>query len=112
MKFEEDWAEAIAIFLLAIGFITAVLLRSPYYSYLSVFFGGLISGRLYYIKRYTQPILPFILMIIGFLLGYIIGSFWVSRIWVIIFFAAGFYLSLYLHRKKILAIFKSELFLK
>ena len=112
MKLEEQWVEAFLILFLALGFVLSVLMKNPFYTYTSVFLGGFIGGRVYYIKRYKEPILPFILIIVGFLFGYLMGSLWVSRVVVLLFFALGFMLSYYLHLKKILVIFKSESFLK
>ena len=111
-KLEEQWAETFAVFFLALGFIVSVLIKSPYYSYLSVFLGGFISARLYYFKRFKEPILPFILIIVGFFFGYLAGSIWVSRLAVFVSYSIGFGVSYYLHKKKILVIFKSELFFK
>jgi hypothetical protein len=112
MKLEEEWVESFLIVFLALGFIISVLLKSPFYTYVSIFLSGFIGGRVYYIKRYKEPILPFILIIVGFLFGYLLGSLWVSRVVVVLFFALGFMLSYYLHLKKILVIFKSKSFLK
>ncbi len=109
---QEQWAETLTVFFLALGFVFAVLLRNDFLSYSSIFLSGSLAGRIYYIKRYKEPIFPFILIIIGFLLGYIIGSVWVSRVAVFLFFVLGFGLSYYLHLKKIFVIFKSENFLK
>jgi hypothetical protein len=112
MKVEEQWVETIAVLLLVSGFIISVLLKNPMVSYASVFLSGFIAGRIYYFKKQKEPIFPFILIISGFLVGYLIGNFWVSRTLTIIFFAIGFGLSYYLHVKKIFVIFKNENFVK
>ena len=112
IKWDEQWAEAFAITFIIIGFITSILIKSPTLSYISVFLAGLVAGRIYYLKHQTEPILPFILIIIGFLLGYIIGNIWTSRLWTLVFFALGFGISYYLHLKEIVGIFKSENFVK
>ena len=108
----EEWAETFALVFLFVGFIISVLLQSAVLSYLSVLLAGFMGGRIYYIKKLHEPILPFILIIIGFLLGYLLGNFWSSRLWTLIFFGLGFGISHYLHKKKILVIFKSENFVK
>ena len=116
MKWEylvkDEWPEAFAVFFAALGFIIAILLQSPYYSYLSILLAGFLSARLFYIKKPKEPILPFILIILGFLLGYLLGAIWVNRYVILISYALGFGISWYLHKKKILGIFKNELFLK
>ncbi len=111
-KIEEKWAEYLILLFLVLGFIVSVLLRDMFLSYISVFFAGGLFGRIYYIKRYKEPILPFILLILGFLTGYLIGSFWVNRFLVLIFFLTGLIVSYYLHMKNILVIFKSKHFVK
>ena len=108
----EEWAEAFTLFFLFIGFIISILLQSPVLSYLSVILAGGMAGRIYYVKHHHEPIGPFVLMILGFLVGYLVGNFWTSRIWTLIFFGAAFWTSYYLHKKKILVIFKSESFVK
>lgn len=108
----EEWVEVITLFFLSLGFIISVFLQSPGFTYLSVFLSGGLAGRMYYTKRLRQPILPFVLMIIGFLLGYLLGNFWTSRFWTLFFFMAGMLLSYELHLRKFLVIFKSERFFK
>jgi len=51
-------------------------------------------------------------MIVGFLVGYFLGTFWASRFWVLVFFLISFGVSYYLHLKEILVIFKKEDFIK
>jgi len=108
----EHWAEAFALFFLILGLLLAVGLRNPFFSYLTVLLSGALAGRIFYQKRCTEPILPFILVIIGFLVGYLLGSFWTSRILSLLLFAGGFILSYYLHKKEIFVIFKSRGFIK
>ncbi|MBI2669118.1 hypothetical protein HYX14_04720 [Candidatus Woesearchaeota archaeon] len=112
LKLHENWVESASLALLAIGFIFSVFMGNSILSFISVFLAGAVAARIYYIKRYKEPILPFILMIIGFLLGYWVGNFWASRLASLFFFAAGFGLSYYLHLKKYITIFKNQNFFK
>jgi 4-hydroxybenzoate polyprenyltransferase len=112
MKIEEDWVESLALLFVVIGFFISVVLRSSFLSYASVLLAGFVAGRIYYIKKKTEPIFPFILIILGFLLGYLMGGFWVNHFLLIISFALGFGISYYLHIKNILVTFKSEHFFK
>lgn len=112
INWTEQWAEVFTLFFLALGFIVSILLLSPALSYISIFLAGFLAGRIYYIKHNTEPIFPFILIIIGFLLGYLIGNFWASRFWTLVFFILGFAISYYLHMKKLIVIFKSKNFIK
>jgi len=108
----EQWAEVVALLFLVLGFFISALLHNPTFSYIIVFLCSFLAGRVFYMKRFSEPILPFVLIILGFLLGYLIGSFWVSRFWILVFFAIGFISSYYLHLKKILVIFKSKDWIK
>ncbi len=112
LKLVEQWPELTALFFLAVGFIIAVLLQSPKFSYVSIILCGFLAGRIYYLKRFKEPVFPFVLIIMGFLLGYLIGTFWVNRVLSLFLFLLSFFVSYYLHLKKILVIFKSERFLK
>lgn len=112
MKWQEQWVEAGWLLFLVIGFIVSVLLRSSSLSYLAIFLAGALAGRIYTIKRYKEPILPTVLIIVGFLGGYLIGSFWINRIFVVLLFALGFLVSRYIHMKEILTTFKSSGFIK
>lgn len=109
---EKDWAELFTLSLILLGFFLAILLHSPILSYLFIICAGFLAGRVYYIKRRKEPLLPFVLMILGFLAGYFLGSFWVSRTLIIIFFILSMYISYKLHVKKIITIFKSQNYIK
>ena len=109
---DEQWAEVLTILFLALGFVIAVLLQSALFTFLSVIVAGFLAGRIYFSRRFSEPIFPFVMIIVGFLVGYLLGSIWASRIWILIFFALSFGLSYYLHLKGIFAIFKSEGFVK
>ena len=111
-RFNETWAETSTVVLLLVGFLLSILLFSATLSYLTVILAGLLSGRIFYLKRFKEPIFPFILMILGFLFGYLLGGFWVSRWVVVIFFAIAFGVSHYLHTKKILVPFDGQGFIR
>jgi len=112
LSFHEDWAEILALAFLAVGFVFAILLTSPLFSYLTIFISGFLAARAFYSRRFREPILPFIIIIIGFLFGYLVGGFWISRFWAFVIFILSFSLSYYLHLKKFLVIFKSKKFIK
>jgi len=112
VEIEEQWAEVLSLVFLVLGFFVAIVMRNPWFGYASISLAGLLAGRIYYVKRLTEPILPFILIILGFLLGYVVGGFWLSRKLALLLFVGFFTLSYYLHLKEILVIFKSTKFLK
>ena len=65
-KLEEQWAEVLTILFLALGFVIAVLLQSALFTFLSVIIAGFLGARVYYMKRFSEPIFPFVLIIVGF----------------------------------------------
>ncbi|PIN73592.1 hypothetical protein COV20_05200 [Candidatus Woesearchaeota archaeon CG10_big_fil_rev_8_21_14_0_10_45_16] len=112
IKWEDQWPEVFTFFLLVLGFLISVFVRSAAFSYITIFFAGAVAARGFYMRRYKEPILPFILLIIGFLIGYLAGSIWANRFLALLLFLIGFGLSYYLHLKKIITIFKSKSFIK
>lgn len=112
IKIEEQWVETLTLLFLVLGFMIAVLLQNPSASYLLIFLAGALAGRVYYIKRFKEPILPTILIMLGFLFGYLAASIWASRVITLFFFVLGAGVSYYLHVKEILVIFKSKGFIK
>ena len=111
-KLQEIWAETLAIILLLIGFLIAILLVKSYLIYIVMILSGFLAGRIFFIKRFKEPIFPIILMVLGFVIGYVLGTFWASRFWAIAIFSVCFGVSYYLHLKKILKIFKGQHFVK
>lgn len=112
IKWNEQWAEAFAVFFLFLGLILAVLFRNSYFTYITILLSGFVAGRLYYLKKYKEPILPFVMIITGFLLGFMIAEFWLNRFLILIIFVLGLIGSYYLHLKQILVRFKSKEFIK
>lgn len=112
LNLQYQWPELLTLFFTLLGFFISVLISQPGLSYLFVFVSGLLAARLYYSQRYKQPILPSVLIILGFLVGYVAGSFWVSRFWTVVFFLGGFFLSYHIHVKGIIGSFKSKVFVK
>ncbi len=112
IQWHEEWVQVSATFFLVIGFIIAILSHYALFSYLAIIISGFIAGRLYYLQRFRNPILPSILIITGFVLGYLLGTIWASRVWTLIAFFLAFGISYQLHLKKIITIFKSEHYIK
>jgi len=112
IEWKEQWVEVSSLFFLACGMVISVALQSPALTYVTLLLTGGLAGRTYYFKKLSQPILPFVLMILGFLLGYTLGNLWTNKLWGIVVFVFGFWLSLWLHRKEIIGTFKSTLFIK
>ena len=111
-NFDKLWVEYVSLLLLLLGLFLGLALRTPAYSYISIILLGFLFGRFYYSRRFKEPILPFILMMVAFALGYVIANYGMQRIVLLFLFGVSFILSYYLHFYKIFTIFKSKDFLK
>ncbi|MCH8067262.1 MAG: hypothetical protein IIC69_01645 [Nanoarchaeota archaeon] len=98
--FFKSWAEFFFFVLMIIGFIVALWATSfsAVISYIVVFLSGMIGGRLLY-DRKKKLTFPYYVIIIGFIIGYVIGTYYGSRNIVIILFVLGILLSYHLHNK-------------
>jgi len=96
--FRGEWAELFFFILIIIGFLFAVLTKNPVLSYALIFVAGMFGGRLLF-QRKNKLQLPYYLMIIGFLIGYILGAYYGNRNVMIILFILGSLISYYLHDK-------------
>jgi hypothetical protein len=85
------------IILLVLGFVLSVLITSVYLSYGLAFLAGLCSGKVIYHKK-KDNLVPHILLITGFILGYIIGHKAGSTALIIGLFVAGNFASYYAHK--------------
>lgn len=106
------WPEIIAAILLLLGFLTALIIQSPLLNYLTIFCAGILAGRMVYQKHRTQPIFPFILIAIGFLLGFMLGAISANKIIIFILFIGGAYLSHWAHKQGYVEFFKSQGFVR
>lgn len=98
-KFYENWAELFFVVCLVIGFIIAVITTSAVVTYTIAFLLGLGLGRYIEIRKYR---LGYYLIVLGFLVGYVIGSRYGSLKVVILLFVLGTVISYYAHERKVL----------
>lgn len=98
--FFKSWAELFFFAVMIMGFIVSLWATSfsAVISYIVVFFSGMIGGKLLYERR-KKLTFPYYIIIIGFLIGYVIGTYYGSRKIVIILFVLGLLLSYHLHKK-------------
>ena len=101
VAFWTSWAEIFFLFLIVIGFLISITIRNALLSYVVIFCVGLMGGRLVAKKIKKQPVFPYFLIILGFLVGFLIGTFTikVSRILLILLFVIGGITSYIIHRK-------------
>jgi len=96
--FFRNWAEFFFFVLMIVGFIIALFAPSAVISYIIIFLSGMIGGRLLY-DRKQKLTFPYYIILIGFIIGYVIGTYYGSRKVVIILFILGILLSYHLHNK-------------
>ncbi len=96
--FFKNWAEIIAFILLIIGFLLSLAAPSAVLSYLIIFLGGMMAGRFVYYKK-RRMVFPYVLITIGFFIGYLIGSRYGNWLVITILFVLGSILSYYLHEQ-------------
>ncbi|MFH0868557.1 MAG: hypothetical protein V1831_04560 [Candidatus Woesearchaeota archaeon] len=98
--FFKNWAEFFFFVVMVIGLIFGFWATSfsAVISYIVVFLSGMIGGRLIY-DRKGKITFPYYIIIIGFLIGYVIGTFYGSRKVVIVLFILGVLLSYHLCNK-------------
>ena len=98
MNLADTWLEYAFLALLIIGFILAASSGSAVISYVIIgFVGFLSSSSLYHRKKGFK--FPTIVILLGFLIGYILGSFYGNRKIIIVLFALGYLLGYYCHHR-------------
>ncbi|MEK6946868.1 MAG: hypothetical protein AABX32_04640 [Nanoarchaeota archaeon] len=98
---EKSWMEFFFLLIAAIGLVLALLVPSATIGYALVFVSGYFAGRVLYQRR-TNISFPFYIITAGFLIGYLIGIQYGSRIIAAVLYIAGAVLSYQLHSKGIL----------
>ena len=99
--FFKNWAEVFFFILMVIGIILALSAPSAVVSYIVIFVSGLFAGRIIYLRHHNLKAAYYI-VIFGFLIGYLLGSYYGSKKLIIVLFVIGAVLSYYLYDKKIL----------
>lgn len=97
----KNWAEWWFFVLLIIGFIIALFAPSAVVSYMVIFVCGLIAGRMVY-ERKNKGIFPYLMIIVGFLIGYLLGAFRGEREIMSVLFVLGALISYYIYDKGLL----------
>jgi len=95
----KSWPETIGIFLLVIGVIVALSIQSAWINYVVICLGGLIFGRVIFTKKGKQPLFPFFLIVIAFLIGYLIGSIMFNKVYITALFIITTIISYQFHKK-------------
>jgi len=96
-----SWSQFLFFVLMVIGIIIALAAPSAVISYIIIFISGMMAGRVLY-WRQKKFLAAYNIVIIGFLIGYLIGTYYGNRKIIVILFALGAFLSYYLYDKKVL----------
>jgi hypothetical protein len=94
------WPEWTSLVLLILGFVIALSIPSFWINTTMIFLAGLFVGRVVYKKKGNVPLFPFMLIVIIFMAGYLLGSYAYNRFWILIIFIIGTILSYRLHKNK------------
>ena len=96
-----SWSQFLFFVLMIVGIIIAFAAPSAVISYIMIFISGMMAGRVMY-WRQKRFHFAYYIVIVGFLMGYIIGTYYGSRKVIVILFVLGAFLSYYLYDKKVL----------
>ena len=98
--FFKSWVEFFFFVLMVFGFVIALWATSfsAVISYVVVFLSGMIGGRLLY-DRKRKLTIPYYIILAGFLIGYLIGTYYGSRKIIIVLFVLGVLFSYHLYNK-------------
>ena len=96
--FNSDWAEIIALVLLFVGIIIGILSPSVWVTYTIAAITGLMSGR-WWVRGKVRGPGAYGLIMAGFIIGYVIGTFRGSRLLTFVIFMASFLIMLKITRK-------------
>jgi len=101
LEFDKNWMEFFFLVLMVVGILIALASPNTFISYFIIFISGMFAGRLIY-ERKNKMQFPYIVIIAGFVIGYLIGIYYGSRRIAIVLFVIGAVLSYKLYDKKIL----------
>jgi len=101
LKYFSDWAELFFLVLLGIGLMVGISSPSAVITYLVGFFAGVMAGRLIY-ERKNKLRAPYMLIVIGFVIGYVIGTFYGDKRVTFLLFIFGAVLMYYFLDKGII----------
>ncbi|MBI5393106.1 hypothetical protein HZA96_04505 [Candidatus Woesearchaeota archaeon] len=96
--FKEQWPEMFSLFLLVVGFVVALFSKSAAVTYIMITVCGLVSGRMLFFRKYRMKML-FFMVTIGFLIGFVLGSFYGATRYIIVFYIIGNYAGYFLHKE-------------
>lgn len=100
-QFYKNWMEFFFFALMVAGVVIALAAPSAVISYVIIFISGALAGRLIFERKHKMRF-PYLMIIAGFVIGYLIGVYYGSRRVVIALFVIGAVLGYKLYDKGIL----------
>ncbi|MCP3682973.1 MAG: hypothetical protein GY861_09805 [bacterium] len=97
-EFLMNWVELSFVLFIIIGFIIATIIRNAFLSYVVIFLCGAIFGKMLFHGK-KDFLFPYVLLTIGFGLGYIIGDRVAETTFILIVFVLGNCVSYLIHEK-------------
>lgn len=98
-----NWVEFLFVVVLIIGFGISISLESLGVTYFVIFLCGMVVGRMWYQGKKAIK-LPTMLVIVGFVVGYIFGTRYGGWKGILFFFVLGALIAYYIYEKKYLKI--------
>jgi hypothetical protein len=96
MTFFKNWVEICFLILLVMGFVLSLFAPSAVLSYMMIFLVGMYAGRLVYYRKKSM-VFPYVMVMVGFLIGYLIGARYGNWLVIAVLFVLGSIFSYYLH---------------
>ena len=101
LDLHKNWMEFFFVVVMIGGLVIAVIAPSAVISYIIALISGIFGGRIIYERR-NHIQFPYIVIIAGFTVGYVIGAYYGSRIVVVVLFVIGSFVGYKVYEKKIL----------
>jgi hypothetical protein len=98
IDYKFGWPEIVGFILLLVGLMISLSIGSSFLTYVSAFLFGLIFGRIWYQQRKDRKV-PYLIITAGFIVGYIVGTYYGSRTVTVVIFLLGGAISYYIHKK-------------
>jgi hypothetical protein len=95
-----NWPEIISFLLLVIAFFIALGARSAVVAYTLILLAGFMGGRIWFMAKEKMKV-PWSIILMGFLAGFILGSRYGDNRVIVIFYIFGIATSYYLHDRGI-----------
>ncbi len=103
--FNRDWVEYIFLVLFVIGFLLPLMINNKIVSIIVIFLSGIFSGAILHRGKKHSRFVVYSIIAVGFLAGYVIGSFNHSRIATLLLFVIGNLVGFYLLKKEYIKFF-------